>query len=312
MKIYKNMFYSLLLLVIFLVSNKTNSQELEILDDAYHFYVIGDWGRQGDYNQKVLADKMAELTNQIEPEFIISTGDNFYPNGVGSVNDRLWITSFEDIYRHTNLHCDWYVVLGNHDYRGNSQAQLDYSKISRRWKIPERYYSFTKEISDDNKADFIFIDTSPFIRDYHENYGKYGIKNQDTTKQYNWIKNSLAKSKNKWKFVIGHHSIYTGGKRQPGQPELIEKLVPMFEKNNVDAYICGHEHDLQVIRPEKQKVAYFVSGAGSEVRPTGSMPGSKFSISKQGFMIFSVLDNKTLVQVVDYEGKVVHKEVLLK
>ena len=86
----------------------------------------------------------------------------------------------------------------------------------------------------------------------------------------------------------------------------------MFEKNNVDAYICGHEHDLQVIRPEKQKVTYFVSGAGSEVRPTGSMPGSKFSISKQGFMIFSVLDNKTLVQVVDYEGKVVHKEVLLK
>lgn len=67
-------------------------------------------------------------------EFIISVGDNFYTNGVASVDDPMWKTSFEDIYKGANLFIDWYPVLGNHDYRGNPQAQIDYSKRSRRWK----------------------------------------------------------------------------------------------------------------------------------------------------------------------------------
>jgi len=302
----------IVLLLIFQFNSLRSSEKLEILDDAFHFYVIGDWGRQGDHKQKELADKMSEIANQIEPEFIISTGDNFYPNGVASVDDYLWITSFEEIYKSTNLHCDWYVVLGNHDYRGNSQAQLDYSKKSRRWKLIDRYYKITKKIEKSVNLDLVFIDTSPLIRDYHSNYEKYDIKIQDTTRQYNWIDTTLQNANNKWKFVIGHHSIYTGGKRQPGQPELIDKLVPMFEKNKVDAYICGHEHDLQVIKPILSNVTYFVSGAGSEVRPTGTMEGTKYSISKQGFMIFSVTPELTLIQLIDFEGNVLYKEILKK
>ena len=80
------------------------SPELEVMEDAYHFYIIGDWGRQGEEGQQEVADMMAKAAKVIEPEFIISTGDNFYPNGVASVHDPVWKTSFEDVYHHFSLH----------------------------------------------------------------------------------------------------------------------------------------------------------------------------------------------------------------
>jgi hypothetical protein len=43
---------------------------------------IGDWGRRGADHQQEVADSMAEYALAHPPEFVISTGDNFYP-GVG-------------------------------------------------------------------------------------------------------------------------------------------------------------------------------------------------------------------------------------
>ncbi len=33
----------------------------------------------------------------------------------------------------------WRPICGNHEYRGNTQAVLYYFKISRRWRIDEKY-----------------------------------------------------------------------------------------------------------------------------------------------------------------------------
>jgi hypothetical protein len=33
------------------------------------------------------------------------------------------------------------VALGNHDYRGVPQAQLDYAKTSSRWRMPAAFHS---------------------------------------------------------------------------------------------------------------------------------------------------------------------------
>jgi hypothetical protein len=47
--------------------------------------------------------------------------------------------SFEAIFKHPHLkETPWFLTLGNHDYRGytkkgNPQAQVDYTFVSKRW-----------------------------------------------------------------------------------------------------------------------------------------------------------------------------------
>jgi len=61
----------------------------EIKQKALRFIVFGDWGRNGEDNQM---------------EFIVSTGDNFYPNGVRSTRDHNWLASYENIYTAHSLY----------------------------------------------------------------------------------------------------------------------------------------------------------------------------------------------------------------
>jgi hypothetical protein len=131
------------------------------------FCVIGDWGRYGDYFQKMVADKLSSAVAGVGASFIISTGDNIYPNGVISEYDPAWKYAFEDVYNTYPDHVNWYVVLGNHDYRTNPDAEVAYSKISGRWHMPARYFSTNETIKGDTSktVEFFFIDTSPFEKD---------------------------------------------------------------------------------------------------------------------------------------------------
>lgn len=282
------------------------------LEEGYNFYVIGDWGRKGEEKQKTLANTMGDAAKVIEPEFIISTGDNFYPNGVASVHDPQWMSSFENIYSDFSLNCDWYVVLGNHDYRGNVQAEIDYSNISRRWNMPSRYFSFEKEADDGASIQFLFIDTSPLNDEYYfEDKYKNKVVGTDTTAQLNWLRKELTASTATWKIVIGHHPLYTGGKRIDDENFVRPHLEPILKEYGVDFYLAGHEHDLQHIKPDGP-THHIISGAGSEVRPTVKLPISKFAQAIQGFTNFSVTKNKCQFQFLSYEGKVLYTGVVEK
>lgn len=62
---------------------------------------------------------------------------------------------------------DWFPVLGNHEYRGNTQAVLDYTNISRRWTMPARYY--TKAFEDKGATiRIVWIDTAPMMDKYRK------------------------------------------------------------------------------------------------------------------------------------------------
>lgn len=274
--------------------------------------VIGDWGRNGEYFQKELADAMGKAAIRIEPEFIISTGDNFYPDGIASVEDPLWLSSFENVYHAHSLFCPWYVVLGNHDIRGNAQAQIDYTYRSRRWNMPSKYYSFSKTLEDESKAEFIFLDTNPFNSDYfeEEKYRDY-VATQDTAKQKLWLEKKLEQDNLGWKIVIGHHPMYTGGKRKEEVNYVRKSLENMLCQNKVDVYLAGHEHDLQLIQSEC-KVYHIVSGAGSEVRPVEKLPSSLFAESVQGIAILYLSELSCRVQFMDYKGQLLFEYTILK
>ncbi|TYR35557.1 acid phosphatase [Sphingobacterium phlebotomi] len=297
-----------------------NIPDLTYIEDSYSFLVLGDFGRVGDYYQQDVARELGHATIALEAEFIVSVGDNFYPNGVASTTDYHWISSFETIYKDPSLYTDWYVALGNHDYRGNVQAQIDYSNISRRWNMPARYYSKTFEVNDNEKLLLIVMDTNPYIDSYHEDPEKYtGIAGQDTAKQTQWLTEQLQTDdpQVKWKIVVGHHPLYSGGKRKESEDTKLfeKKFADLFDQHQVDAYICGHEHDLQIIKPQGRFTTQFLSGAASEVRASGNREGTIFAAAESGFMAFSIVDGKILVQTVranETGAKVLHKYELTK
>ncbi|MFN6373727.1 MAG: metallophosphoesterase [Chitinophagia bacterium] len=280
---------------------------------AINFLVVGDWGRSGEYFQKETAVQLGRASHDLDADWIVSTGDNFYPKGVISVNDPIWKRSFEDIYSAHALMINWYPVLGNHDYAGDPQAEIDYTKVSRRWNLPARYHSFEKVSDDGVKVLFVFMDTSPFEKKYYkdeEEPFRTNIQTQDTTAQKIWLRKTLASSDATWKFVFGHHPLHSAGPRNGLTKDVAASFLPDFENGGVDVYMAGHEHSLQHIQLGA-KLHQFVSGAGSEVTPVKDDGKSKFARSAHGFYTVSINKDGALFQAVDHEGKILY-ETLLK
>jgi hypothetical protein len=293
------------------------SDTLIIDRKALRFIAFGDWGRNGEYKQKEVASELGIVAKQLKASFIASLGDNFYPSGVRSTMDHSWLASFEDIYTAHSLQNDWWVVLGNHDYKGNVQAEVDYTNIDRRWNMPARYFARKMRISEDSSQSvlLVFLDTTPWISQYYKSPDHAdNVKSQDTAAQTKWLRQVLADTSRdiKWKLVFGHHPLFTGGPRLHSKEtsDLNELLKPIFDKYRVDAYICGHEHSLQHIKPEGH-THYFISGAGSETTTAETIPGmTKFALSENGFIAFSVSNDKITVQVISYTGKILYTTII--
>jgi len=250
---------------------------------ALNFFVISDWGWSGYKDQQIVADQMGIQAEQTDPQFIVSCGDNFQVAGVASIQDPLWMSSFENVYKNNSLQVEWYPVLGNHDYKGNTRAQIDYSKISRRWRMEDHYYTFVKKINDTISARFIFLDTPPLVDEYHTKTGYPDIAAQDTAKQMSWLNDVLANSKEQWKVVFGHHPVYSASKKHGNTIEMIQKVKPLLEKYHAQFYFCGHDHDFQHLREKGKSVEYVVTGTGGEPRPSSKNELSLFSNSTAGF-----------------------------
>jgi tartrate-resistant acid phosphatase type 5 len=283
-----------------------------------NFLVMGDWGRNGADHQKQVARQMGKTATKQRSAFIIATGDNFYPSGVVSEFDPLFKYSFEDIYTDFSLQWDWYPVLGNHDYKSNPDAQVRYTSISRRWKMPARYYAKTFSINLDTTQQVLiaFIDTNPFIKEFYQN-PEYGpnVRTQDTLAQKQWLDSlfSNASPSVKWRIVVGHHPPYTSGSRTNAYDTkaMQNSIVPLLKKYKVDMYLAGHEHSLQHVYPGGA-THFFISGTASEVTPSGMLPESKFAASQYGFMSFSLTANKATVQAIDHKGKIIYEASITK
>jgi tartrate-resistant acid phosphatase type 5 len=290
----------------------------ELKDDyPVHFMAVGDWGRNGADHQKHVAVQMGKWATENPNDFILSLGDNFYPKGVTSEHDPLWHYSFENIYTDFALQWDWYPILGNHDYISDPDAQVRYSKISRRWKMPSRYYSKEVPIKGGGKLLMVFIDTCPLIPEFHtsEQYQPW-VKDQQPEMQLKWLDEILknASSEVKWKMVMGHHPIYTVGPRIKNYDTLAVRkaLSDIFERNKVDVYLSGHDHSLQHLSTEGF-TQQFISGAGSEVTPvTAGIPYSKFEAAEYGFMYFSVDQIRLNAKIIDHTGKNIYETTLRK
>lgn len=305
---------NLLLLFIFLLSGAlgviAQPRELteEEMDDRFNFYIANDLGRNGYYDQKPIAERMGEMEEVTGFEFIAALGDVHHFEGVASVNDPLWMTNYELVYSHPELMVEWFPILGNHEYRGNSQAVLDYAKVSRRWCMPARYYTKVYEVEEGVTIRLVFIDTAPLIDKYREESDQYpDVCKQDMQRQLNWIDSVLTVNKATWTVVMGHHPMYAQTSKDDIEREnLQERLNPILKKHHVDMYIAGHIHNFQHIRQKDSDIDYIVNSSASLSRNVESMDGTVFCSSATGFSVCSASATDLKLYMLDKEGKVLH------
>ncbi len=283
-------------------------EQLQNLDDYFTFLISSDHGRNGYYDQPAIAEVMGEVAGVTGAEFVAALGDLHHWMGIQSVNDPLWLTNYELIYKHPELMIPWFAVLGNHEYEGNTDAVLAYSELSRRWHMSERYYSKTYLVTDTTEALLLFIDTPPLIDKYRVSDEHPDARKQSLDNQLNWIDNTLKNSTAKWKIVMGHHPIFAGtSKDESERTDLQKRLLPILDRHNVDTYYSGHIHNFQHINTEGSSIDYFVNSSASLSREVVLSEGTVFSSSATGFALCSINDSELITTLIDKTGKIIYQ-----
>ncbi|CEF67893.1 Tartrate-resistant acid phosphatase type 5 [Strongyloides ratti] len=257
-----------------------------INDDIIRFFLIGDIGGDpiypySSYAQRKVANAMNELCIEKKYTFVINTGDNIYFNGVEHIFDSRFDDTFEYVYDKDYLKMPFYMTFGNHDYLGNTKAQINYTYHSNKWTFPNYYYTINYHLKNETKIKFLMIDTiqlcgntididgsniiSWIKADHHDPSGPDDVNLAN--EQWEWIKNELENSSDNYLFVVGHYPVYSISEHGPTKC-LIDKLDPLLRKYNVTAYFAGHDHNLQDLlvydKESETYMSYIISGAGSK------------------------------------------------
>lgn len=304
----KNIITLFMALFVVTVSFAQTPENWKTLEKPLNFYLANDLGRNGYYDQKPIAELMGNMAENVDIECVIAAGDVHHFEGVRSVNDPLWMTNYELIYSHPELMIPWYAILGNHEYRGNTQAVIDYSAVSARWNVPDRYYTFAME-NDGVTVRFVMVDTAPLLDKYREDTEKYpDACKQDMNKQLAWIDSVLTAAKEDWVLVVGHHPIYAEtGKDDSERLDLQKRLDSVLRKHkNVDMYLCGHIHNFQHIRKADSNIDYVVNTSGSLSRKVKPIDGTKFCSSDTGFSLICADKKEINLHMINKEGKVIY------
>ena len=217
------------------------------------------------------------------------------------------IDGIMSIAEHPELMIDWFPVLGNHEYRGNTQAVLDYTSISRRWTMPARYY--TKVFEDKGTTiRIVWIDTAPMMDKYRNDSATYpDACKQDLQKQLSWIDSVLTSAKEDWIIVAGHHPIYAETSKDDSERlDMQKRLDPILRKHKVDMYICGHIHNFQHIRRPGSDIDYIVNSAGSLARKVKPTEGTVFCNPEPGFSVVSADKKELTLRMIDKKGNILH------
>jgi hypothetical protein len=268
--------------------------------DVVRFVAMGDTGN-GNTGQTDVAKAVEAKCAKDGCDFVQLLGDNIYDTGVTSAMDPQWQPKFEQPY--ANISLDFWAVLGNHDYGGNGagtefgkgQFEIDYTKVSQKWKLPSAYWHRTVK-----HVEFFGLDTNMqyFFQDAQQR------KDVDA-----WVKASTST----WKIALGHHPYLSNG---PHGNAGNYDGIPTIGSNNksfmdsivcgkVDFYICGHDHDRQWMKSTCQGTELIVSGAGSTTTAfKGSQPTWFQDDKKLGFFYVRLAGKTATVEVLDDKGAV--------
>lgn len=269
---------------------------------AVRFVVMGDTG-DNNTNQQKVANAIAAKCKASGCDFVQLLGDNLYDSGASSVDDPIWQTKFEVPYAAIDL--PFWAVLGNHDYGANGlgtdfpkgKNEVDYTKKSKKWKMPAAYYDWHKE-----NIHFFGLDTNMIL------FGQDAAQRTD-------MKAFIAASTEDWKIAFGHHpyksngphgnaGVYDGIPIGPNAGAKVKSFLEDVVCGKVDIYMCGHDHSRQWLNESCMGTELVVSGAGAKTTELPGKNAALFQSIEVGFL-YVVIDGKNLTaEFMDENGKV--------
>ena len=277
----------------------TSSPTVNQMAVPVRFAVIGDYG-SGDQNEADVAD----LVKSWNPDLVITTGDNNYPDGaVDTIDDNIGQFYHQFIYPYQGAYGEgadtnrFFPSLGNHDWYtvdgdGMPFPYLDYFKLPQRGSGNERYYDFVW-----GPVHFFALDG-----DWHEpdGVGRSSV-------QAAWLQSRLAESTATWKIVYAHHPPYSSGLHGS-----IEWMRWPYAEWGATAFLAGHDHLYE--RLVVDGFPYFINGLGG-----GNiyyfkipLPGSEVRYNGDyGAMLVEATEADITFQFINRSGEVIDTYSLL-
>lgn len=249
------------------------------------FAVIGDYGDDSDEEEDV-----ADLVKSLNPDFIITTGDNNYPDGEASTIDRNvgqyyheYIFPYHGDYGPGATTNRFFPALGNHDWHASgARPYLDYFTLPGN----ERYYEFVR-----GPVHLFAIDS-----DVDEPDGRTA-----GSEQAEWLRRALAASNAPWKIVYFHHPPYSSGRH--GSTTAMRWP---FKEWGATATIAGHDHVYE--RLIINDFPYFTNGLGGASRYAFEeiLSGSQVRYNAGfGAMLVDASDTSITFRFINRDGDVI-------
>jgi hypothetical protein len=241
------------------------------------FLALGDYGvgirsdSESSRRQRRIADVLDRLVDTREVRFVVSLGDNIYQGEQGAVDDESggedddWYSSFFQPYRYALARVPFFPTIGNHDTTdtegSDDRAQMeDNFHLATRFARPGRSQVgpglfYTLRVGRD--LELVCLDTS---MDPEEGIHRHF----QGPAQRQWLEEVFAEPDVRWRIPFSHHPTYCAGPHHEDDEEMIEALVPLFERADVRLVLAGHEHNFQIGRVGRR--THLLSGAGGKVR----------------------------------------------
>jgi hypothetical protein len=247
--------------------------------------VIGDYGTGTQEEGAV-----ASLISSWDPEFIITTGDNNYPDGAWDTIDahigqffHEFIGNYQGIYGDGAQENRFFPSLGNHDWNtAGAQPYLDYFSLPGN----ERYYDFVW-----GPVHFFALDSDSREPD--------GVG--QSSRQAEWLQEQLAVSNSPWQIVYFHHAPYSSGLHGP-----VDWMQWPFAAWGADIVFSGHDHTYE--RITRDGITFFVNGLGGASRYSfpREAEGSQMRYNQEhGAMLIEIDQDRILLKFINLQNEVI-------
>lgn len=217
---------------------------------ATRFAVIGDYGMEGEP-----AAAVAGLVASWAPDFVLTLGDNNYPDGAAETIDRNvgqyysnFIAPYSGAFGSGAAESRFFPVLGNHDWVvGYPEPYLHYFKPPGNG----RYYRI-----DRGPISICCLDSMPGEPD------GWTIDSPQAA----WLQAELAAAPGPWKLVAMHHPPFSSGHHGS-----CDWMRWPFAAWGAQLVLAGHDHNYE--RIVRDGITYVVNGLGGGARYAPGMSG---------------------------------------